>query len=265
MNPRLQVEHTVTELITGRDLVQTQIRVAEGYKLSDPEIDIPNQAAVKKSGFAIQCRITTEDPQNNFAPDFGTLKAYRSPAGFGVRLDAGNAFTGARIDSSYDSLLVKLSGYGLSFEHAAKVMKRSLVEFRIRGVKTNIQFLENVVTHPVFLAGKCDTSFIGEHPELMEFSEKKDRASKVLDYIGDKVINGTEGIVKPSGSLVFPEADVPEIKLGDVRKEGTRDIFNKLGPEKFSQWIKDQKKTSSYRYNYERCSSVSPCNKNKNI
>jgi len=242
MNPRLQVEHTVTELITGRDLVQTQIRVAEGYKLSDPEIDIPNQSAIRKSGYAIQCRITTEDPQNNFAPDFGTLKAYRSPAGFGVRLDAGNAFTGATIDSSYDSLLVKLSGYGLSFEHAAKVMKRSLVEFRIRGVKTNIQFLENVVTHPVFLAGNCDTSFIGEHPELMEFSEKKDRASKILDYIGDRVINGTAGIKKPEGSLVFPEAPVPEIRLSDERKEGTRDIFKKLGPDKFSDWIKDQKK-----------------------
>ena len=242
MNPRLQVEHTVTELITGRDLVQTQIRVAEGYKLSDPEINIPDQKSIKKSGYAIQCRITTEDPKNNFAPDFGTLKAYRSPAGFGVRLDAGNAFTGARITSSYDSLLVKLSGWGLSFEHAARVMSRSLGEFRIRGVETNIPFLQNVVSHPVFLEGKCDTSFIGNHPELMEFRENQDRATKILEYIGDRIINGTEGIEKPKGSLVFPEADVPEIRLGDIRKEGTRDLFNKMGPEKFSQWILDQKK-----------------------
>ena len=242
MNPRLQVEHTVTELITGRDLVQTQIRVAEGYRLSDPEINIPDQESIKKSGYAIQCRITTEDPQNNFAPDMGTLKAYRSPAGFGVRLDAGNAFTGSRITSSYDSLLVKLSGWGLSFDHAARVMKRSLIEFRIRGVKTNIPFLENVVKHPVFLAGKCDTSFIDDHPELMEFHEKKDRASKILNYIGNTEINGAEGMKKPEGALLFPEAPLPEIKSSSIRKEGTRDLFTRLGPEKFVDWIRDEKK-----------------------
>ena len=148
MNPRIQVEHTVTELITGRNLVQAQILVAEGKKLSDPEINIPNQAAIDMRGYAIQCRITTEDPANNFAPDFGVLTTYRSAAGFGVRLDAGNAFTGSQITPHYDSLLVKVTSWGLSFTEAAHIMHRSLQEFRVRGVKTNIGFLENVITHP---------------------------------------------------------------------------------------------------------------------
>ena len=164
MNPRIQVEHTVTELITGRNLVQAQILVAEGKKLSDSEINIPNQAAIDMRGYAIQCRITTEDPTNNFAPDFGVLTTYRSAAGFGVRLDAGNAFTGSQITPHYDSLLVKVTSWGLSFPEAAHIMYRSLQEFRVRGVKTNIGFLENVITHPVFLGGKCDTSFIEKHP-----------------------------------------------------------------------------------------------------
>ena len=242
MNPRLQVEHTVTELITGRDLVQTQIRVAEGYRLSDPEIDIPEQGAIRKSGYAIQCRITTEDPENNFAPDIGTLKAYRSPAGFGVRLDAGNAFSGARISSSYDSLLVKLSGWGLTFEHAARVMKRSLVEFRIRGVKTNIPFLENVVTHPVFLAGRCDTSFIDSNPDLLIGKVKKDRATKILNYLGSTTINGQEFVKKQKKIPAFTEPVIPEVHDSKNRPEGLRDLYKKTGTEKFIQWILDQKK-----------------------
>ena len=242
MNPRLQVEHTVTELITGRDLVQTQIRVAEGYKLSDPEIGIPDQSAIKKSGYAIQCRITTEDSENNFAPDIGTLKAYRSPAGFGVRLDAGNSFAGARITSSYDSLLVKLSGWGLTFEKAANVMKRSLVEFRIRGVKTNIPFLENVVTHPIFLAGNCDTSFIDSNPQLLIGKKKKDRASKLLDYLGDITINGQALIKKAGVKPVFAEAIAPEISGTEERPSGSRDLYKKLGTKKFLEWILEQKK-----------------------
>jgi pyruvate carboxylase len=242
MNPRIQVEHTVTELITGRNLVQNQIQVAEGYKLSDPQINIPSQSAIDMRGYAIQCRITTEDPGNNFAPDFGVLTTYRSAAGFGVRLDAGNAFTGARITPHYDSLLVKVSSWGLSLQEAAHIMHRSLQEFRVRGVKTNIGFLENVVTHPVFLGGKCDTSFIDKHPELLHIVEKKDRATKVLSFLGEVIVNGSPGIAKPLRSADLMEAHVPEVDYTQPRPAGSRDVFMKLGAEGLSKWILEQKR-----------------------
>lgn len=242
MNPRIQVEHTVTEMITGRNLVQNQILVAQGYKLSDPEINIPSQSAIDMRGYAIQCRITTEDPSNNFAPDFGTLTTYRSAAGAGIRLDAGNAFTGAQITPHYDSLLVKVSSWGLNFKDAASIMNRALQEFRVRGVKTNIAFLENVITHPVFLGGKCDTSFIEKHPELLQFRENKDRASKVLSFLGDVIVNGSPGIVKPLKSADLIEAVVPEIDYTQPRPAGSRDLFMKLGAEGLSKWILEQKK-----------------------
>ena len=242
MNPRIQVEHTVTEMITGRNLVQNQLLVAQGYKLSDPEINIPSQSAVDMRGYAIQCRITTEDPGNNFAPDFGTLTTYRSAAGAGIRLDAGNAFTGAQITPHYDSLLVKVSSWGLNFKDAASIMNRALQEFRVRGVKTNIGFLENVITHSVFLGGKCDTSFIEKHPELLQFREKKDRASKVLSFLGDVIVNGSPGIVKPLKSADLIEAVVPEVDFTQPRPSGSRDLFMKLGAEGLSKWILEQKK-----------------------
>ncbi|MDK9717514.1 MAG: pyruvate carboxylase [Trichlorobacter sp.] len=242
MNPRIQVEHTVTEMITGRNLVQNQLLVAQGYKLSDPEINIPSQSAVDMRGYAIQCRITTEDPGNNFAPDFGTLTTYRSAAGAGIRLDAGNAFTGAQITPHYDSLLVKVSSWGLNFKDAASIMNRALQEFRVRGVKTNIGFLENVITHSVFLGGKCDTSFIEKHPELLQFREKKDRASKVLSFLGDVVVNGSPGIVKPLKSAELIEARVPEIDYTQPRPAGSKDLFMRLGAEGLSKWILEQKK-----------------------
>jgi len=242
MNPRIQVEHTVTEMITGRNLVQAQILVAEGKKLSDPEINISNQAAIDMRGYAIQCRITTEDPMNNFAPDFGTLTTYRSAAGFGVRLDAGNAFTGSKITPHYDSLLVKVTAWGLTFENAAHVMNRSLQEFRVRGVKTNIPFLENVVTHPVFLKGKCDTSFIEKHPELLAIHEKKDRATKILSFLGDVIVNGSPGVIKPLKSAELVEAIIPEIDYTKPRPPGSRDLFMKLGADGLSKWILEQKK-----------------------
>ncbi len=242
MNPRIQVEHTVTEMITGRNLVQNQILVAQGYKLSDPEINIPSQSAIDMRGYAIQCRITTEDPSNNFAPDFGTLTTYRSAAGAGIRLDAGNAFTGAQITPHYDSLLVKVSSWGLNFKDAASIMHRALQEFRVRGVKTNIGFLENVITHSVFLGGKCDTSFIEKHPELLQFREKKDRASKVLSFLGGVIVNGSPGIVKPLKSADLIEAKVPEIDYTQPRPSGSRDLFMKLGAEGLSKWILEQKK-----------------------
>jgi len=240
MNPRIQVEHTVTEMITGRNLVQAQILIAEGKKLSDPEINIPNQGSIEMRGFAIQCRITTEDPTNNFAPDFGTLSTYRSSAGCGVRLDAGNAFTGAQITPHYDSLLVKVSAWGLTFQEAAHIMNRCLQEFRVRGVKTNIGFLENVITHPVFIAGDCNTSFIDKHPELMVIPEKKDRANKVLQFIGDVIVNGSPGVAKPLRSAELIEATVPEVDVFAERPRGTRDILRERGAEGLSQWVLEQ-------------------------
>ena len=242
MNPRIQVEHTVTEMITGRNLVQNQILVAEGHKLSDPEINIPSQSSIDMRGYAIQCRITTEDPANNFAPDFGVITTYRSAAGFGVRLDAGNAYTGSHITSHYDSLLVKVTSWGLSFADAAHIMHRSLQEFRVRGVKTNIGFLENVVTHPVFLHGNCDTSFIEKHPELLLIREKKDRATKVLTFLGDVIVNGSSGIVKPLRSSELIEARVPEVDYTKPRPTGSRDLFMELGAEGLSKRILEQKK-----------------------
>ncbi|WP_298271017.1 pyruvate carboxylase [Geobacter sp.] len=242
MNPRIQVEHTVTEMITGRNLVQAQILVAEGKTLSDSPINIPNQSAIAMRGYAIQCRITTEDPNNNFAPDFGTITTYRSSAGFGVRLDAGNAFTGSVITPHYDSLLVKVTSWGLTFEEAAHIMNRSLQEFRVRGVKTNIGFLENVITHPVFLGGKCDTSFIEKHPELLRIPEKKDRATKVLSFLGEVIVNGSPGITKPLKSAELLEARVPEVDATKPRPAGSRDLLMKLGAEGLSRWILEQKK-----------------------
>ena len=243
VNPRIQVEHTVTELITMRNLVQIQIRVAEGFRLSDPVIGIRGQDAIEMRGFAIQSRVTTEDPGNNFAPDFGTIKAYRTAAGFGVRLDAAAGYAGAQITPHYDSLLVKISTWGLTFADAARTMHRSLQEFRIRGVKTNIGFLEKMMTHPVFLSGTCDTSFLDNHPEVFDLRIKKDRANKILNYIGDIIVNGYPGI-KQENSLNFRDLrdpEVPEISYGQQHPRGTRDIFREKGPQGLAQWARDHK------------------------
>ncbi len=243
VNPRIQVEHTVTELVTMRNLVQAQIRIAEGHKLSDPEINIQSQKDIELRGFAIQSRITTEDPKNNFAPDFGTIKAYRTAAGFGVRLDAAAGYAGAIITPHYDSLLVKISTWGLTFNDAARTMHRALQEFRIRGVKTNIGFLERVITHPVFLKGECDTKFLDNHPEIFELPVKKDRANKILSFIGHTTVNGYPGI-KPEKALHFKdlrEPEVPEIPYGQAHPRGTRDILREKGPEGLAKWARDHK------------------------
>ncbi len=240
VNPRIQVEHTVTELVTLRNLVQAQIRIAQGHKLSDPEIGIKSQKDIELRGYAIQSRITTEDPKNNFAPDFGTIKAYRTAAGFGVRLDAAAGYAGAIITPHYDSLLVKISTWGLTFADASRTMHRALQEFRIRGVKTNIGFLEKVITHPVFLAGKCDTSFLDEHPEVFQLPVKKDRANKILSFIAHTTVNGYPGI-KPEKRLNFRdlrEPTVPEIPYGQQHPRGTRDILLAKGPEGLADWVR---------------------------
>ncbi len=193
-------------------------------------------------GFAIQCRITTEDPQNGFAPDFGVLKAYRSPGGFGVRLDAGSAYAGAVITPHYDSLLVKITTWGLSFGAAAHIMDRSLQEFRVRGVKTNISFLENVMRHPGFLAGKCDTSFIESHPELLQAAVKKDRGTKVLKFLGEVIVNGSPGVTRPLKSMDLREPRLPKVDLTRAPPRGTRDLLLARGPEGLAKWVLAEKR-----------------------
>jgi len=190
VNPRIQVEHTVTEEVTGHDLVKCQILVASGAQLADPRIGLGDQDSIRLTGHAIQCRVTTENPANQFLPDYGRLTNYRSSGGTGVRLDSGSAYTGALITPYFDSLLVKVTARALEFEDAARRMLRSLQEFRVRGVQTNIPFLINLIAHPAFLDSKCTTRFIDETPELFEFPVRQDRASRLLRYIGELVVNG---------------------------------------------------------------------------
>ncbi len=242
MNPRIQVEHTVTEMVTGCNLVQAQILVAMGHRLSDPEIGIPSQDVIQLHGYAIQCRITSEDPQNGFAPDFGVIKAYRTPGGAGVRLDAGSSFTGAVITPHYDSLLVKISTWGLTFQDAARIMLRCLKEFRVRGVKTNISFLENVVTHPIFLSGSCYTSFIEDHPELLRVPAKKDRGTKILSWLGEVIVNGSPGVQKPLKCSDLREPRVPKVEAAARPPRGTRNILQEKGPEGLVEWMLGQKR-----------------------
>ena len=240
VNPRVQVEHTVTEMITGIDIVQTQIKVAEGYALDSKEIAIPSQESIHCQGNAIQCRITTEDPMNNFMPDSGKIMVYRSGGGFGVRLDSGNAYTGAIITPYYDSLLVKATTYALTHEGAVQKMLRTLKEFRIRGVKTNIGFLINVLKSPEFVDGSYNVNFIDNHPELFNLPVVQDRGTKLLKYIGDTTINGYAGTghqEKPE----FERLEMPTAVAGEY-PAGTKQIFDSMGPEKFSKWILDQKK-----------------------
>ncbi|WDL95709.1 pyruvate carboxylase [Alicyclobacillus sp. ALC3] len=241
VNPRVQVEHTITELITGIDIVQSQIRVAQGYRLDSLDIGIASQEAVSTHGYAIQCRVTTEDPLNGFMPDTGRIATYRSAAGFGIRLDTGNGYTGARVLPFYDSLLVKVSSFGLTFEKTASKMARALAEFRIRGVKTNIPFLSNVIHHPRFLAGNCDVHFIDDHPELFVFPPRRDRASKLLRYIGDVTVNGPDG-TGPEEKPAITSPHVPNYPFEETRPQGTRDLLNSLGAERFLQFIRDEKR-----------------------
>ncbi|MEC3882696.1 pyruvate carboxylase [Halobacillus sp. HZG1] len=239
VNPRVQVEHTITEMITGVDIVQTQILVAEGYALHGDRISIPKQEDIVTHGYAIQSRVTTEDPLNNFMPDTGKIMAYRSGGGFGVRLDAGNGFQGAVISPYYDSLLVKLSTWALSFDQAAHKMVRNLKEFRIRGIKTNIPFLENVVQHKQFLSGEYDTTFIDRSPELFVFPKRKDRGTKMLSYIADRTINGFEGYGnrrKPS----YSKPRIPIIKHSEPIPGGTKQILNERGAEGLATWLKER-------------------------
>jgi pyruvate carboxylase len=207
VNPRIQVEHTVTEVVTGIDLVKAQILVAQGYKLHESPLNIPRQDQIHTNGYAIQCRITTEDPENQFIPDYGRITTYRSPGGFSIRLDGGNGFGGAVITPYFDSLLVKLTTWGSTFDETIKRTDRALREFRIRGVKTNIPFLENLILHPTFGKGEATTTFIDSTPELFRFRAHRDRATKVLTYLGDVIVNGrpdTKAKYNPKKELPAP-------------------------------------------------------------
>lgn len=236
VNPRIQVEHTVTEMTTGIDIVQAQILIAEGFPLDSKEIGIKNQDDVQQRGYAIQCRVTTEDPLNNFIPDTGIIDKYRTGSGFGIRLDGGNGFTGASVSPYYDSLLVKVTGWSRTFEGASRKLVRALKEIKIRGVKTNIPFLINVLNHKEFLTGKCDTGFITYNPELFKIETKEDKELKVLKFIGEKVVNETKGYK--------PDFNIPRIPTVSSLKEyyGTKQILDEKGPYGLVQWIKDNEK-----------------------
>ena len=238
MNPRIQVEHTVTEIVTGVDIVQAQILVAQGYRLDSEEIAIPNQESIKVTGHAIQCRITTEDPVNNFMPDTGVIEYYRSPGGLGIRLDGGNGFTGAEITPFYDSLLVKVTAYSRTFEDTRRKAVRALGETVIKGVKTNIPFMLNVLNHPTFRAGMCDTGFIAGTPELLHIDKVDDKELKVMEFLGNKFVNETKGRKPQFNVPVFPRFKPEDYK--DLR--GTKQILDEQGPEALSKWVMEQKK-----------------------
>ncbi len=238
MNPRIQVEHTVSELVTGIDLVQSQILIAQGYTLDSDEIGIKSQDDIVFRGASIQCRVTTEDPVNNFAPDTGLIDVYRTGAGFGIRLDGGNSYTGAEINPYYDSLLVKVTAFARSFDDCIKKATRALAEMQVRGVKTNIPFLLNVLNHPLFRNGQCDTGFIDNFPELFDIQAGSDDELKVMNFIGNKVVNETKG-VKPAFNVpIYPKIDKSEIE----GLSGTKQLFDAKGPKGLADWILNQNK-----------------------
>ena len=237
MNPRIQVEHTVTEMVTGIDLVRAQILIAEGYPLSCPDIGLTCQEDLHINGYAIQCRVTTEDPQNNFAPDNGRITMYRSGGGFGVRLDGGNAATGTVISPYYDSLLVKVTAWDNTFPGVCRRAARAIGEVHVRGVKTNIPFLSNILHHPTFLQGKCHTKFIDDSPELFDITDSRDRATRVLRYIANIQVNNPDAERAQYDTPRFPEARrqiTPEM--------GLKHLLDTQGPEAVKQWVLDQKK-----------------------
>ncbi|MES2795241.1 MAG: pyruvate carboxylase [Bacteroidota bacterium] len=240
VNPRIQVEHTITEEVTGIDIVRSQILIAMGYKLSDNNIFIKSQADVPLNGYAIQCRITTEDPSNGFKPDFGTIIAYRNAAGFGIRLDEGSSYPGVKISPYFDSMLVKVSSKGRTLKGATQRLLRALVEFRIRGVKTNISFLHNVIDHPIFQQGKATVGFIDAHPELFNLRKPKDRSTKILRYLSEVIVNGNPD-VKQIENKTFRVPVIPSFDSFSDHPKGNKQLLDEMGPEKFSQWVKAQK------------------------
>ncbi|MCL2714330.1 MAG: pyruvate carboxylase [Alphaproteobacteria bacterium] len=241
VNPRIQVEHTVTEQVTGVDLVKAQIRITEGAVIGSPESGVPAQADLHLNGHALQCRVTTEDPENGFAPDYGKISAYRSAAGFGIRLDAGTAYAGAVITPYYDSLLVKVTAWAPDSTEAIHRMDRALREFRVRGLATNLNFLESLINHPQFVAGTCSTRFIDTTPELFHFSRRHDRATRLLQFLGDVVVNGNpemNGRTAPKLPLAAPL--LPATDLRQPLPQGSRDRFRALGVRAFAASIRSE-------------------------
>ncbi|MFV0571285.1 MAG: pyruvate carboxylase [Xanthomarina gelatinilytica] len=242
VNPRIQVEHTVTEVVTNIDLVKTQLFIAGGYKLSDQQIKIPNQEAIKVTGYALQCRITTEDPQNDFKPDYGEITTYRSASGFGIRLDAGSVYQGAIVSPFFDSMLVKVTANSRTLDGACRKVRRALTEFRIRGVKTNMPFLDNILKHETFRRGDVTVNFIKQNPDLFVFKAPRNRATKLVTYLGDVIVNGNPDVKKTDSTKTFVKPVVPKFNPNGSYPEGTKDLLTTLGPDKFAQWLKAEKK-----------------------
>ncbi|MCK0191320.1 pyruvate carboxylase [Arenibacter sp. F20364] len=242
VNPRIQVEHTVTEMITNIDLVKAQLFIAGGYKLSDTQIKIQDQASVVVTGYALQCRITTEDPGNDFKPDYGVVTTYRSASGLGIRLDAGSIYQGVAISPFFDSMLVKVSAISRTLDGSCRKMRRALAEFRIRGVKTNMAFLDNILKHPTFREGKVTVNFIKNEPELFKFVEPRNRANKLVEFLGETIVNGNPDVKKLDKDHIFSKPKVPSFAKFEGYPKGTKDLLTELGPDQFAQWLKNEKK-----------------------
>lgn len=242
VNPRIQVEHTITEEITGIDIVRTQILISMGYELSHKLIYIKSQEDIKTQGYAIQCRVTTEDPENNFKPDYGTLIAYRSASGFGIRLDAGSAFPGSTISPFFDSMLVKVTGWGRTLDGAADRLYRALIEFRIRGVKTNIGFLLNLLNDPDFRNGQATVNMIAAKPELTNVMRRRDRATKLLRYLAGVIVNGNPDVKYMDPTKTEKPAVVPDFSPNADYPNGTKQLLTEKGPREFANWLKNEKK-----------------------
>src|SRR5690606_2558205 len=203
VNQRITVEHPVTEMVTAIDLAKTQIFITEGYKLPDQQIKIYEQESLKTYGFALQWRLTTEDPGNNFTPDYGTITTYRSASGMGIRLDAGSIYQGYSVSPFFDSMLVKVSAHGRTLDGAVRKMVRALKEFRIRGVNTNIHFLQNVILHDTFKEGKVTVNFIQNTPSLFKIKLPQDRTTKVTQYLAEVIVNGNPDVKYKEENKVF--------------------------------------------------------------
>ncbi|WP_074408859.1 MULTISPECIES: pyruvate carboxylase [Aquimarina] len=242
VNPRVQVEHTVTEIVTGIDLIKAQVFIAGGYKLSDKQIKIESQESIKTTGFALQCRITTEDPENDFKPDYGTITTYRSASGFGIRLDAGSVYQGVTISPFFDSMLVKISANSRTLDGACRKMLRALSEFRIRGVKTNMPFLANILRHDTFRKGEVTVNFIQNTKSLFTIKEPRNRATKLANFLGDIIVNGNSDVKKIDDTKTFVVPTVPKFDETSGYTKGTKDLLTELGPEKFATWLKNEKK-----------------------
>ncbi len=241
VNPRIQVEHTVTEEVTGVDIVRAQIMIACGHKLSDKEIRVGTQESVECKGFAIQCRITTEDPEDDFKPDYGTIIAYRNAGGHGIRIDEGSSYSGVKISPFFDSMLVKVTASGRTFKGSTVRLLRTLREFRIRGVKTNISFLENVINHTDFQEGNITVNFIASNPELTRTKKRADRGTKTLKYLANTIVNGNEDVKKvdPDKKFILPK--LPDCSSIPHHPDGTKQLLTKLGPKDFAKWVRKEK------------------------